>query len=143
MLGNIIRKFLTETVSKEYGKNKHLYGKLEIETFAEEAVKELNQLLEYKEKCEWLEKENSSLHKNYSKLVSDIAVLGRVEKENKQLKEDALLGKALKYALINECYDVLDLLGLSTDYDQEIKHLKIWYKQQLEKEIIFYEGVNQ
>lgn len=85
----------------------------------------INQLLEYKEKCKELEKENKLLHLE----------LGNVLDERVEEKQDALLGKALKWASNNniEFVEGLSNVRYLSVQDHEIEELLNLYQRQLEK----------
>ena len=115
MLGDKIRRLLQHL--------RNIYKLLKPKTLhmVDEAFKELDQLLEYKEKYERLEKEleaRSTQAKDYAELYL------QEKKENEQLKEDALLGKATKW--------ICEEYGMLEDYD--VEYVLMAYKQQLEKE---------
>ena len=84
---------------------------------------EKDQLLEYKEKCKELDKENKLLHLE----------LGNVLDERVEEKQDTLLGKALKWASNNniEFVEGLSNVRYLSVQDHEIEELLNLYKQKL------------
>jgi len=110
-----------------------------------EALEELNQLLEYKEKCERLEKENEQYKQFCNDWMFQTVEVVLLNEENKQLKEGALLVKALKYVYTAPC-GIGGLDDFHITYSSCAEEFRIrfkngkWatvidlYKQQLEKE---------
>ena len=101
----------------------------------EAAMSDLNQLLEFLEKCEQLEKESEENVLQNIEVFDACGITNKnmcfddVVKELKQLKEDALLGKAVKFLIEDGNPDVFYDLQFNDDVDGTIK----WYEEQLEK----------
>jgi len=119
------------------------YDEEAINEIMADATKDILQLLEYKEKCEQLEERLLRRTETVKVRNGQLAELGekytKLEIENRQLKEDALLGKAFEYLFEN--YDAhLSVAtggfeGESEGFSISCKEQLInGYKQQVEKE---------
>ena len=98
----------------------------------EHALETMEKFREYKEKCERLEKENKRI-KSENEEMKWFLQMEYVEL--KQLKQDALLGKALRWASETKLYfvDSIDGLQYNCIEEYDIEKLLEEYQNHLEK----------